>query len=56
MSSIKDDYIYLPQDEMELKQVVEEYEQVRLPGCTPGSVDCIHIGWDRCPSSMLNMY
>jgi len=55
MSSIKDDYIYLPRDETELKQVVEEYEQVGLPGCT-GSVDCVHIGWDRCPSSMLNMY
>ena len=55
MSSIKDDYIYLPRDEMELKQVVEEYEQVGLPGCT-GSVDCVHIGWDRCPSSMKNMY
>ena len=56
MSSIKDDYIYLPRNEMELRQVVEEYEQeVGLPGCT-GSVDCVHIGWDRCPSSMLNMY
>jgi hypothetical protein len=55
MSSIKDDFIYLPRDEMELRQVVEEYVQVGLPGCT-GSVDCVHIGWDRCPSSMLNMY
>jgi hypothetical protein len=37
--------------------LVGEYytEMLGLPGCV-GSVDCVHIGWDMCPTQQQNMY
>lgn len=55
MSSIKDEFIFMPHDDFAFQKVTEEYEARGLPGCI-GSVDCVHIGWDRCPTQYKNMY
>lgn len=34
--------------------VVDEYASLGLPGCV-GSVDCVHVGWDKCPSQYLSL-
>jgi hypothetical protein len=54
MSSIKDEFIFMPQDDRTFQKVTEEYAARDLPGCV-GSVDCVHIGWDRCPTQYKNM-
>ena len=55
MSSIKDEFIFMSQDDRTFQKVTEEYAARDLPGCV-GSVDCVHIGWDRCPTQYKNMY
>jgi hypothetical protein len=55
MSTIKKEFIYMPQDEATFQFVVGEYTKRGLPGCV-GSVDCVHIGWNRCPTQYYNMY
>lgn len=55
MTSLKDDYIYMPMDEATYSRVVGEYTSRGFPGCI-GSVDCVHIGWDRCPTQYHNVY
>jgi hypothetical protein len=55
MASICDEYIYMPQDNATYRRVVGEYTARGFPGCI-GSVDCVHIGWDRCPTQYTNLY
>jgi hypothetical protein len=55
MASIKDAFIFMPQDDYTFQKVTEDYASRGLPGCV-GSVDCVHIGWDRCPTQYKNMY
>lgn len=55
MASIKLEYIHFPWDEHEYRFVVDAYAAVGLPGCV-GSVDCVHIGWDKCPVQHLHLY
>ena len=56
MASICDEYIYMPKDNATCRRVVGEYTARRaFPGCI-GSVDCVHIGWDRCPTQYTNLY
>ena len=55
MASIKNEFIFMPQDDYAFQKVSEEYAARGLPGCV-GSVDCVHIGWDRCPAQYKNMY
>ena len=55
MSSIKDDFIFMPQDDDTFQKVTQEYAARGLPGCV-GSFYCVHIGWDRCPTQYKNMY
>ena len=55
MASIKERYIYMPLDDASYQKVVGEYTARGFPGCV-GSVDCVHIGWDRCPVQYTNMY
>ena len=45
------DIIRMPNDEKSLCHVMGLYERQELPGCV-GSVDCVHVCWDRYPSSM----
>ena len=49
--SIKAEYIYFPSDDVTNKFVVEEYAKLGFPDFV-GSVDCVHVGWDKCPFSM----
>jgi hypothetical protein len=55
MASIKTEFIYMPEDEATFQKVVGEYTARGLPGCV-GSVDCVHIAWDRRPSQYFNMF
>jgi hypothetical protein len=54
MASVKNKFIFLPNDEESFNRVVGEYMNRGLPGCV-GSVDCVHIGWDKCPTQYHNM-
>lgn len=49
MCSMEDEYIYLPRDEDELKDVTTPYKHVSLPGCM-GSIDVVHVKWSNCPA------
>jgi hypothetical protein len=55
MASVKEEFVFLPNDEESFNRVVGEYMIRGLPGCV-GSVDCVHIGWDKCPIQYHNMY
>jgi hypothetical protein len=48
-------YIKLPQTEEEVRRAVDTYSEDDLPGCM-GSIDCTHIGWTRCRSSVRSWY
>ena len=45
--------IKLPESKEELWHVVGLYERIGLPGCV-GSVDCVHLVWDKCPAGYLS--
>jgi Plant transposon protein. len=45
------DIIMMPHDVDAISHVTRQYEQRGLPGCV-GSIDCVHVCWDRCPASM----
>ena len=45
----------MPRNDDDYRHVVGEYTARGLPGCI-GSVDCIHIAWDRCPTMYKNMF
>ena len=45
------DLIKMPHDDDTIAHVTAQYEKRGLPGCV-GSVDCVHVCWDRCPASM----
>ena len=55
MASIKPEFIYMPEDDATFQKVVGEYIAHSLPGCV-GSVDCVHIAWDHCPSQYFNLF
>jgi hypothetical protein len=55
MSSIREEFIFMPHDDDTFNKVTNEYAARGLPGCV-GSVDCVHIGWDRCPAQYRKMY
>ena len=47
------DNVKLPETERELRHVVGLYERIGLPGCC-GSVDCVHLVWDKFPAGYLS--
>ena len=47
------DLVKLPETEEQLRHVVGLYERIGLPGCV-GSVDCVHLVWDKCPAGYLS--
>ena len=55
MSSIKAEYVYFPSDDETYKFVVEKYAKLGFPDCV-GLVDCVHIGWDKCPFMWKNLF
>ncbi len=55
MASVKAKFIYFPVDDKSYRFVVDKYASMGLPGCV-GSLDSVHVGWDKCPSPYKNMY
>jgi hypothetical protein len=55
MSSTKPEFIHFPLDNDGYRFVVDNHASMGLPGCV-GSVDCVHIGWDKCPTQFFNLY
>jgi hypothetical protein len=55
MASIKDKFISLPINEFELDRVLRSYSRYGFVGCI-GSIDCVHIGWDKCPSEWRPLF
>jgi hypothetical protein len=49
VASVKDEFIALSVNKVDLDRVLKSYSCYGFVGCL-GSIDCIHIGWDRCPS------
>ena len=41
----------LPETAEEIKHVEGLYNILGLPGCI-GSIDCVHIPWEKCPASL----
>ena len=48
-----DEHIKMPESEEEIKHVVKQYEERGFPGCV-GSVDCVHLVWDKCPAELAS--
>ncbi len=53
MWSIRNEYIYLPRDDEEIRKVMKRYEEMGLPGAM-GSVDVVHVKWSNCPHGDFN--
>ena len=53
MVDMKDEFIYLPCNIGEMKQLERDYHEVGLPGVC-GSVDVVHIKWGYCPTGDIN--
>ncbi len=53
MVEMKDEYIYLPRNVVELHRTSKCYKEVGLPGCC-GSMDIVHIKWSSCPTGDHN--
>ena len=49
----RNDYIFLPRDDVELRAVMSRYEENGLPGAM-GSVDVVHVKWSNCPKGDFN--
>ena len=39
----------MPATEEEIAHVMRPYEERGFPGCV-GSIDCVHLIWDKCPA------
>jgi len=48
-----EDYVYLPRDLDELRQISSKYREVGLPGAM-GSKDVVHVKWSRAPAGDFN--
>lgn len=48
--TLRDEYISSQSD---VQHVEHMYNSLGLPGCV-GSVDCVHIPWDRCPAAFTS--
>ena len=44
-------HIKMPCDAESLRHVLGLYERLGHPGCT-GSIDCVHVIWDKCPAGL----
>ena len=45
--------IRMPCTEEDFRSVIGLYERIGYPGCA-GSIDCVHVVWDRCPADMFH--
>ena len=53
MVGMKDEYVFLPRNIVELRRMSKYYNDVGLPGCC-GSMDVVHIKWSSCPTGDHN--
>jgi hypothetical protein len=53
VSSIADEYIFMPRTLDELASMMRHYEEVGLPGVAR-SVDAVHVKWSNCPVGDYN--
>jgi hypothetical protein len=53
MVEMKNEYIYLPRNVVELRSTSKCYEEVGLSGCC-GSMDVVHVKWLSCPTGDHN--
>jgi hypothetical protein len=53
MVEMKDEYIYLPLNVVELRRTSKFDKEVGLPGCC-GSMDIVHVKWLSCPTGDHN--
>ena len=53
MVKMKDEYIYLPRNVVELRRTNKCYKEAGLPGCC-GSMDVEHVNWSSCPTGDHN--
>ena len=51
-STVKKDEWIKPHEDLE--ETLNVYEEAGFPGCV-GSVDCVHVWWDRCPVNYTNV-
>ena len=47
------DHIRMPETPEEIAHVMRVYEERGFPGCV-GSIDCVHLVWDKCPAGALS--
>ena len=47
------EYVYLPRNITELRNLIRDYEEQGLPGCA-GSMDVVHVKWSLCPMGDQN--
>ena len=50
-----DDVIQVPKTEAEIRKVEAQYRSRGMPGCL-GSVDCVHVAWEKCPYLYRNLF
>jgi hypothetical protein len=47
------EHITMPESKEDLLHVLRQYEEKGFPGCV-GSIDCVHLIWDKCPAGALS--
>lgn len=52
-TDLREEWIRAPTDE-EVEETMRLYEQSGFPGAI-GSIDCVHVWWDRCPVNIANV-
>jgi hypothetical protein len=55
MASVKDEFASLPGNDLELDGVLKSCSRCDFVGCI-GSIDCVHMGWDKCPSEWRPLF
>lgn len=51
LASLAPEHIKLPMTAQEIEHVTNLYRRLGIPGCV-GSVDCVHVFWDKCPANL----
>jgi hypothetical protein len=49
------EHVRFPETAEEIKEVMQPYAAVGFPGAI-GCTDVVHVWWDRCPASLVNLY
>ncbi len=55
VAALYPEYVKAPETDTEIRWVMEQYKRLGFPGCL-GSIDCVHIHWERCPAMDANTH